>query len=52
MLQFRKIWGAILKWKDSSRAYEEATEMLSVRFELALERSPSLPASELPSTNL
>ena len=51
-LQFCKTWGAISKWKERSRAYEQAKETLSVRFELALGRFLCLPASKLLSTNL
>ena len=49
---FRKTWGAISKWKERSRAYEQAKETSSVWFELALGRSKSLSASKLPSTYL
>ena len=49
-LQFRKTWGAIPKWKESSRAYEQAKETSSDQFQSALGRSTSLPASKSPST--
>ena len=51
-LQFCKTWGAISKWKERSRAYEQAKETSSVRFELAIGRFLCLPASKLLSTNL